>query len=88
MICPCCYLSAGAVSACCYDLDRLILGVDICARIDRYCAKRRRVASAQNMKAHRYKRSGQGKGRSAFLDVSRAGFAPHRRKGLRETRAV
>jgi len=33
--------------------------------------------------------SGQGKGGSAFLDVLRAwAFAPHRRKGLRKTRAA
>ncbi|WP_298787784.1 hypothetical protein [uncultured Campylobacter sp.] len=51
---PCCYLSAGAVSACRFDPDRLPLGADICVRIDRYCAKRRRIASAQ------------GKGGSAF----------------------
>lgn len=47
MICPCCcYLLAGAVSVCRYDLDRRILGVDIYVRIGRYCVKRRRVTSA------------------------------------------
>ncbi|WP_299084365.1 hypothetical protein [uncultured Campylobacter sp.] len=39
MICPCRYLSVGAVSACRYDLDQLTLGVDIYARIGHYRAK-------------------------------------------------
>ncbi|WP_298022288.1 hypothetical protein [uncultured Campylobacter sp.] len=68
---PCCYLSAGAVSACRFDPDRLTLGADICARIDRYCAKRRRIASAQNMKAHYYKRASGARASLRFINISR-----------------